>query len=262
MNNPLRPQPFVVVSTNHGTMIANRNDYHQLPNGGAYGVGHQLFSNGAFDPGEVDMVKKLLLLQRQHFGDGVVALDCGANIGVHSIEWGKLMYGWGKVIAFEAQERVYYALAGNIAINNCFNVSARNVALASESGVIQIPAPDYTKPASYGSLELRKRERTENIGQSIDYSKLIDVHSLALDSLSLSRCDLIKLDVEGMELDVLAGSRDLMEKLHPTMLVEVIKTDQNSLRKIMKESGYLVFEAGINWVCVHEASPVLASIRR
>jgi hypothetical protein len=33
---------FVLASTEHGTMIVNRNDWHQLPNGGIYGVGYHL----------------------------------------------------------------------------------------------------------------------------------------------------------------------------------------------------------------------------
>jgi hypothetical protein len=49
-------------------------------------------------------------LRRQYFKDGVVVIDCGANIGAHTIEWGKRMTGWGSVLAIEAQERIYYAL--------------------------------------------------------------------------------------------------------------------------------------------------------
>ena len=47
-------------------------------------------------------------------GDGVVAVDGGANIGVHTIEWATAMTGWGSVIAIEPQERIYYALAGTL----------------------------------------------------------------------------------------------------------------------------------------------------
>jgi hypothetical protein len=44
----------------------------------------------------VALLKPLLVLRREHFKDGVVALDCGANIGVHAVEWGRLMLGWGE----------------------------------------------------------------------------------------------------------------------------------------------------------------------
>ena len=80
------------------------------------------------------LAREILALRRRHYGEGVLAIDCGANIGVHTIEWAKAMTGWGSVLAIEAQERIYYALAGNIAINNCFNAFAIHAAVSSESG--------------------------------------------------------------------------------------------------------------------------------
>jgi hypothetical protein len=68
------------------------------------GVGFQMLEGSSFDPAEVDVALSLLDLRRRYFGDGVIALDCGANIGVHTIEWAKRMNGWGEVIAIEAQE--------------------------------------------------------------------------------------------------------------------------------------------------------------
>jgi FkbM family methyltransferase len=62
--------------------------------------------------------------RREFYGNGVVAIDCGANCGVHIIEWSRHMFGWGRVIAIEAQEKIYYALCGNIVINNCLNTKA------------------------------------------------------------------------------------------------------------------------------------------
>ena len=99
---------------------------------------------------------QLLKTRRQNFGDGVFAIDCGANIGVHTIEWAQLMYGWGEVISFEAQERIFYALAGNITLNNCFNARAIWAAVGAESGFINVPMPDYFVPSSFGSLEIKK----------------------------------------------------------------------------------------------------------
>ena len=53
------------------------------------------------------------------------------------------MYGWGNVISFEAQEKIYYALAGNITINNCLNVSARLSAVGLNCSSIEIPEINY-----------------------------------------------------------------------------------------------------------------------
>ena len=226
-----RKLAFVLTATDHGAMLVNRMDYNLTAQGG-YGVGYQLLETGVFDPLEVMTVVELLKIRRKHHGDGVMALDCGANIGVHTIEWAKLMTGWGNVLAFEAQERVFCALVGNITINNCFNARAMNVALSSSEGTLAIPQPDYRQNASFGSLELKKRANTENIGQAIDYAPeaLVQVRQLAIDSLNYQRLDLIKIDVEGMELEVLAGAEQTIKRCRPIMLIECIKTDQVALR--------------------------------
>ena len=83
-----KPIAFILGSTNHGTMIINRNDFNHTQNG-AYGVGIQILTNSSYDQQEVNLAIRLIEKRRKYFKDGVVALDCGANIGVHTIEWAK-----------------------------------------------------------------------------------------------------------------------------------------------------------------------------
>src|SRR3974390_2771448 len=99
-----RKLAFVLASSNHGTMIVNRFDHRMLDQSRGYGVGFQILETASFDQGEVNLVLDMLQRRRKHHGDGVIAIDCGANIGVHSIEWAKLMTGWGSVLSIEAQE--------------------------------------------------------------------------------------------------------------------------------------------------------------
>ena len=202
-------------------------------------------------------------MRKEFFGDGVVAVDCGANIGVHTVEWAKLMHGWGRVIAIEAQERIYYALAGNIAINNCLNASAIHAAVGAEVGSIKVPRPDYTKPASFGSLELKPGTTNEDFGQKIDYApeNCATVRLLTIDSLALDRLDLLKIDVEGMELDVLKGAAGTIRTFHPQMWIEHIKTDKPALLKLCAEWGYAHFELGINLLAVHRSDPALQKLQ-
>jgi hypothetical protein len=141
-----RKLAFVLASSDHGTMIVNRFDYRMINETEGFGVGFQILNTAQFDPEEIKMAVQLLQIRRKHHGDGVIAIDGGANIGVHTIEWAKAMTGWGSVLAVEAQERIYYALAGNVAINNCFNATVINAAISSESGTLQIPNPNYFLP--------------------------------------------------------------------------------------------------------------------
>ena len=263
MRNVRRNLAFVVAASNHGTMIVNRFDYQRVPTGEGYGVGHQILEYAAFDPGEIDMALQLLTTRRKHFGDGVVAIDCGANIGAHSVEWAIAMANWGTVLAIEAQERLFYALAGNIAINNCFNAKALHAAVAAQGGSMRIPAPDYLRPSSFGSLELKPTARPEYIGQVIDYSpeKSVEISAVALDDLALPRVDFIKIDIVGMEREALEGARATLEAHHPILLVESIKVDPKALRAWLEARGYHVIATGINRLAVHTGDPTLADLR-
>ena len=262
MRNVGRKLAFVLAASNHGTMIVNRFDYRPGADGGQ-GVGHQILEAGAYDPIEVEMAIHLLELRRQFYGDGVVAIDCGANTGVHTVEWATAMTGWGSVIAVEAQERIYYALAGNITINNCFNAVALHAAVSSEAGVMKIPAPNYLTASSFGSLELRQRAENEFIGQPIDYSdgKLVLVQKITLDALALPRVDLIKIDIEGMELEALDGARQTIERSRPIVLAEATKAGREQLQLWLEQRGYRVIAAGINILAIHPADPTLNELR-
>jgi FkbM family methyltransferase len=261
MKNVPRPAPFVLVSSNHGSMIVNRNDFAQDAHGFS-GVGYQLLTASCYEQEEIDFVLALLAARLKHVGPGVIGIDCGANIGVHTVEWARFMYGWGHVVAFEAQEKIYYALAGNIALNNCLNVNALNSAVGAECGHIDIPQPDYLRPGSFGSFELQRREHNQDIGQPIDYgnaSQRIDL--VTLDSLGLDRVDLIKIDVEGMEEQVLAGACDTLRRHRPLLFIEILKTSQPQLEARLAPFGYRLYACGINTLAVHADDPIGASLR-
>ena len=185
MINNQRPVPFVLISTNHGLMIVNRNKaYRMTSQNRGYGVGYQLLNSSSYEHDEVGFSLAILGKRRKYFGDNVVAIDCGANIGCHTIEWAKFMFGWGEVISFEPQEKIYYALAGNVIINNCLNVTAKNCAVGSQCGSIDIPTLNYLLPSSYGSFELKQSTKNEFIGQVIDYKKTTRVSLVSIDTVT------------------------------------------------------------------------------
>jgi FkbM family methyltransferase len=169
------------------------------------------------------------------------------------------MQDWGTVRAFEAQERVYYALAGNVALNNCMNARVHLAALGSQVGSLQIPQPDYHQSASFGSLELRERPNNEFVGQDVSYKAkdLVEVPMTTIDALSLQRLDFFKLDIEGMEIEALEGARETIVRCRPVLHIEKIKCDQVALSALMNQWGYHSFNIGMNLLAIHEASPLL-----
>lgn len=244
-----RPLPFILAASDLGPMIVSRLDFAKN-NHGYYGVGFQILNSGSYDKNEIKDVLRTLDELRVRRGDGLVVVDGGANIGVHSIAIGRHVLGWGTVQAFEAQERLYYALCGNIALMNLFNVFAYHVALGTIVGTIDIPQPDYLKSGSLGSLELNHNENNEFIGQPISYAPkaLKQIAMVSIDSLNLPRCDFIKLDIEGMELAALEGARETISKFRPILLIEWIKAGQAPLEEFMAHFEYSNTRVGMNLI--------------
>lgn len=256
---PPRKIAFILSSTDHGVMIVNRFDV-QTTAQGSFGVGYKVLNESSYELSEIAIGSFVLASRRKHFGDGVVALDCGANIGTHTIEWARLMTGWGSVTAIEAQERIYLALAGNITINNCFNARPIHAAVGDTNGAMKIPILDYLTPCSFGSLEL-KPATGEAIGQSVDYAAatLGTVKAITLDSLALKRLDLLKIDVEGMECEVLDGARRTIRQCLPVIIVEHFKADKERLTTTLRHYGYHTAELGLNILCIHPSDRTIES---
>jgi len=259
MQKPLRPAPFVLISSSHGPMIINRNDYRPKDN---CGVSAQIMRNSCYEQSNVDIYLTLLNARHLLYGDGVVAIDCGANIGVYTLEMAKTMQGWGSVISFEAQEKVYYALAGNVILNNCLNVTAKLCAVGAECGKINIPEVNYLLPSNFGGFELKPRENGEFIGQPIDYStnsKSVDM--VTIDSLNLERLDFLKIDVEGMEVEVLQGAKNTIEKYHPQMIIEILKSDGQKIMDGLTNMGYTIHKLGqVDIVAIHKSDTSIQNV--
>lgn len=258
-----RRTAFVLAASDHGTMIVNRLDYCGPVQGPAFGVGYEILEFGAHARPEVLELLQLLGRRRAHFGDGVIAVDCGANIGSHTVEWAKHMTGWGSVIAIEAQERVFYALAGNVALNNCFNARVINAAAGRAPGTIRVPVPDYQAPGSFGSLEMRPSAQTEFIGQAIDYSEAgtVQVTCVTIDELGLKRLDLLKIDVEGMEAEVLEGAAASLSAFRPIVVAEHIKSGWDALASPLSALGYTLFRTQLNLIAIHPSDPTSSEVR-
>ena len=251
---------FITSPSDHGDLIVNRLDYNRSFNDEYYGVGAQILETGHYDLPEIMMLKALLVEARVHRGEGLVVLDCGANIGVHTVEFARLMRSWGSVMAIEAQRRLYYALCGNIV--NFMNAEAHCYAVSDEDGEMMIPEPDYTIPSSFGSFELRGHLGVENIGQPINYDKpTLPVARVRIDSLGLERIDFIKMDIEGMEVEALNGAVETIERDKPILYVVFVKCGRAPIEDFVKPRGYQVFGHGMNLLCVHESDKTIGCVR-
>jgi FkbM family methyltransferase len=249
------PVAFVTASTLHGTMIIPARDHN--PKKREMGVGIQLLEQGAYDIEMLSLLDAILEHRIEQHGPGAVAIDGGANIGAYTLIMARHLYRRGFVYAFEPQRFIYYALCGNIALNNLFNVDAQPWALGAAEGAAQMPSIDYLKPSNYGGVSLL---RDADIGQSPETSYTVKVRTL--DSFNFPRVDFIKLDIEGMEPKALIGALGIIKQFHPVIFAEWTICGQPELLTFLYEAKYQVFPLGANLLCCHQDDPIRANFEK
>ncbi|VAW14057.1 hypothetical protein MNBD_ALPHA09-440 [hydrothermal vent metagenome] len=147
-------------------------------------------------------------LFRQIVGPGMTAVDIGANLGVHALALARSVMPGGSVLALEPQRVVFQMLCANVANNGLTNVRALHAASGREEGMIKVPELNFDAGGNFGGMSLVDAGWGEN------------VPVMPLDRLTLGACDFIKIDVEGMETDVVAGAEATIGKFRPVLYVE------------------------------------------
>lgn len=176
----------------HGLLLYNRHDTY---------IGRSVERYGDFSEGEVELFRQLIR-------PGHVVVEAGANIGAHTLVLSELVGETGAVHAFEPQRILFQTLCANVALNSRTNVFCRCEALGEAAGTLRVPHLDYHAENNFGGLGLGSYRSGEPVPVT------------TVDSLQLPRCDFLKADVEGMELSVLRGAAQTVQKFRPLLYVE------------------------------------------
>jgi FkbM family methyltransferase len=164
---------------------------------------------------------------------GDTIIEVGANIGSHTVGLAKAVGPAGKVFAFEPQRACYALLQAQIALNQISNIYPYNVGLGQVREKLWIPRVDYTQLGNFGGVALKKEGKAD--------SEPIDVLTLD-EQLEGTPCSLIKIDVEGMEEDVIRGALKLITKNRPILYVENDRPEKSkSLVALILQLGYRIW---------------------
>lgn len=144
---------------------------------------------------------------------GNTFVDCGANVGYFSIMASDIVGPSGQVISIEANPHTYELLKGNLALNG--NRTPLHCALTSNSGEVDIFVSDAGDV--YSSLRTGGLVRGDTVRSHKVPAKTLDE---VVKQLRLERVDVVKVDIEGGELDVLRSAPETMARFRPTWIVE------------------------------------------
>jgi FkbM family methyltransferase len=172
-------------------------------------IGRSLDVYGEWAEGELELLKTLIK-------PGDTVLDVGANVGTHTLAFSQFV-GNGIVHSFEPVRLLYYMLCGNVSMNNLENVICHQKVVSKESGTLLVPELDLTGD-NFGGTVLHDYPN-RNAKVKFKETKQ-EVPVIRIDDLKLEGCRLIKADVEGMEIDVLKGALNTIERFQPYLYLE------------------------------------------
>lgn len=148
--------------------------------------------------GRLDFDQNSLPFILKYIPNDAVVIDAGANIGCYSYAFkDKALL----VICFEPNEEIFKCLDYNL--RPFHNVIVYNEALGSKFGFVKTV--------------------TENDNVGMTYCKDAEngIQIKTIDSMKLNKCDFIKIDVEGYELEVLKGAIETITKYKPKLYIEI-----------------------------------------
>jgi FkbM family methyltransferase len=196
----------------------------------------ELFVGGEYDPNEFAFLAAELK-------PGMTFVDVGANEGLYTIFGARCVGARGRVIAIEPSRRECVRLGRNVAANHLRNVEIVPVAASNGRGEALL------RVAGYG------HEGHNTLGAFIYDTGLARTETVPLAALDavvrdshLGRVDVIKIDVEGGELAVLQGAREILSRDHPILVLELseaaLRTQgarREEVLNLLKEHDYQVF---------------------
>ena len=206
----------------HGTFSYYSNDQY---------IGKSLSEYGEWSEAEVGLLKQLL-------ADSENIIEVGSNIGTHTIPLAKKVLNGGFVYAIEPQYQNHKLLLDNIKNNELKNVKVLKIAISSKEGKAYMNTFDENITGNYGDSKIF----------SSNFKNAESVPVKTLDQLFYDNIEerksikLIKCDAQGQELNIVLGSKKIIDKYKPYLYLENgdIHTSK-ALIEIIKNMGYILF---------------------
>ena len=207
---------------------------------------------------------------------GAVFIDGGANLGVHSLLASRLVGPSGEVHAFEAAWPNARVLRRSLRLNNMTNVIVHEAALGALHSTVCMPTPTVGPGGnrSTGRKQVHHMDYrvTMKTGTTLCGDSLSAVPLESLDALSdsMPRIDVIKVDIQGSELNMLKGAEAILRSRQPILIFELeedrlvpLNASSAAVVEYVTSLGYDVYLLAEKYPSDHIAFPAgkLAKLR-
>jgi len=186
-------------------------------------IGHSLARYGEYSQAELTLLLSVLT-------NNAIVYDVGANIGYHTTAFASVAK---HVYAFEPHPRNYAMLTINTA--SLTNVTTVNCAVSQTQGHVYVSDFDPEQVGNFGAVCVTAEQTA------------ISVPCMTLDHAGLAPPDLIKIDVEGHELDVLYGCQEIIQQRFPVIYYEAHESKNlKEIYEMLEPLGYRFYWAQVN----------------
>eukprot|EP00747_Dinoflagellata_sp_TGD_P170395 gnl/TRDRNA2_/TRDRNA2_201844_c0_seq1.p1 gnl/TRDRNA2_/TRDRNA2_201844_c0~~gnl/TRDRNA2_/TRDRNA2_201844_c0_seq1.p1 ORF type:complete len:510 (+),score=77.44 gnl/TRDRNA2_/TRDRNA2_201844_c0_seq1:16-1545(+) len=193
---------------------------------------------------------------------GDVVVDAGANLGSYTLPFAERVGRHGKVLAFEPFRWLYQLTTANVALNGLSNVYTYNVALGEAKKSFLSRPPQLRFFSSPGGVKINYAEQSgAGAQEGMDVNQAVQMYDfeteaeetlmISLDELLTGQTDLtvprisniklIKIDVEGMETNVIIGAQRAIMQFKPIIWsenVDFFEKSDTRLLSIMDQLDY------------------------
>ncbi|MCP5076345.1 MAG: FkbM family methyltransferase [Rhodobacteraceae bacterium] len=210
------------------TVDAKHGRFHLPPNDTYIGRSLELY--GEWCEAEVRLFAQVLK-------PGATVIEVGANIGSHTVALSRIVGESGQVYAVEMQPFIAQLLSANTIINGACNVQVSMSGVSDSDGQLRMPKINYQTDFNFGGISV---EFLESVTKKTDQQS---VPLSTLDSLfEVGRLDLLKLDVEHLELQALKGAAGLVERFQPVIYLENDDPgESDAILDQLRKMGYKAF---------------------
>jgi FkbM family methyltransferase len=218
-------------------------------------IGRYISEQGQYEP-ELQHLSSLILKNKPGW-----VLDIGANIGAYALPVAKLN-PHVNVVCFEAQAAVFKNLQEGVMLNGLGpRVRLIHCGLSDTNGVVRMEIPDYVREGNVGAFSLDAEVRANDYEvKTQGGTELFTLYPL--DRFALGQVQLIKMDVEGMELQVLQGAVETLQRnLFPPIIFEAwtwkpfYQKRREAILAFLQQLGYDVMALGQNNLAQHASRP-------
>eukprot|EP00164_Ancoracysta_twista_P024699 GFYU01046963.1.p1 GENE.GFYU01046963.1~~GFYU01046963.1.p1 ORF type:complete len:317 (-),score=76.30 GFYU01046963.1:31-981(-) len=209
----------VLTQAKWGTFVLNANDMY-------ISLSMQVY--GEWGEEELDVL-------RDYIHPGGVVFDIGALMGTFTIPFAKLVGDKGLVFAFEPQQEMAGLIKASLVVNSLDNTMVIVGGAGAADSTMMVPSVDYNDLNNFGSVSLTTDPSKYKSSRQVRVQAMDGVMRNVFGSVDKKPVDLIKIDVEGMELDVIKGAKEIIKKHHPALWIEHNNPKETHVQDYLKQ---------------------------